>query len=709
MLATATSRNDYIGAGNVGPFPYNFKIWAASDLKVIKRLASTGTETVLNYPADFAVTGIGKAAGGNVTLTAALSVDYKLTIKRLRPLTQSTDLRNQSTYFREDTEDALDKLMMIDQQQQDSLDRSFRLNESADPTLYDMIIAPGVAGQALGWGGNGLSFMNISAGAVVLPGNGRTVASESAYLANNAIFNILDYGFLANGVTDERNLLEAVVNGSMQGVGGGVLEIRGNVRINSNITIPTNVEIKFIKGGTLKPGAGATITINGAVNAGRYQIFDCSLGGSILFAQYNDVEANPIWFGADPNPGGADSTIPFQKWGTSAAKRLYIPWGQYDVRGTVSLATPRPVVTGALLNSTIYFNPTADNVPLFQSLNNDNIVVERVQLYGANANNRLGLVCFDFANGNVSAVTLRHVYLEHFNAIGLSLDAAQYVLLDRCRFFDHDNSANVGGTPARAIQVSTFCNSAVIRSCRFTSNDKDMRIVGVNALKIDGCSFELGGDSGLSTINHNIDIDTAGNAFSFTGNYVEGNKTGVGYAFLSVQDTKAGLVEGNVFNGSLGGITKTDIFISLAGLRSRGWTIRNNAFEEVGTFFIKTATRNVRAYDNTYTDAGVDLVTHNTVMALMSGSIELNNIQETFNVNPGAVLNGAAFVSANLAVAGAGMNDTVIISADQSLQGLTLTGWVDTAGNVKFSVANNTGGTKTFALGSWYIRILKKD
>lgn len=193
MLATATSRNDYVGAGSVGPFPYNFKIWAASDLRVIKRNA-IGTEAVLNYPADFSVTGVGKPAGGIVTLTTALAVGENVTVRRVRPLTQTTDLRNQSTYFREDTEDALDKLTMAIQQHEDSLNRSIRIKESYAPGTYTTDLSPGAAGQVVGWGVGGLTNMTIgTSNGVAIPGNGRVVATFSEYINNNAVVNSKDY------------------------------------------------------------------------------------------------------------------------------------------------------------------------------------------------------------------------------------------------------------------------------------------------------------------------------------------------------------------------------------------------------------------------------------------------------------------------------------------------------------------------------------
>ncbi len=81
---------------------------------------------------------------------------------------------------------------------------------------------------------------------------------------------------------------------------GSFLVTAGTYSIQSDITI-TN-DIVFAPDAILKPASGITITINGAIDSGEYQIFDISAGGIILTRNVDAVYL--AWFGLD----GADDS-----------------------------------------------------------------------------------------------------------------------------------------------------------------------------------------------------------------------------------------------------------------------------------------------------------------------------------------------------------------------------------------------------------------
>lgn len=135
-VSSINNRNDYTGNGATGTYPYTFRIFSSSDLRVFVR-SPLGVETQLTLSTHYTVSGVG-LSGGSIVLVAGfswmtganLTTGWSLTIRRVVPITQLVDLRNQGAFFAETHEDQFDKLVMTDQQQQDEIDRSIKLPET---------------------------------------------------------------------------------------------------------------------------------------------------------------------------------------------------------------------------------------------------------------------------------------------------------------------------------------------------------------------------------------------------------------------------------------------------------------------------------------------------------------------------------------------------------------------------------------------------
>lgn len=129
-VSTTAPRNDYVGTGATATYSYTFKIFAATDLRVTTR-TTANVETTLTYPTDYTVTGVGSTSGGTIVLTAGnLTSGYALTIRFDRTPRQSTDLRNQGSFFPQTHEDKFDELTRYSQQLEDVVDRSLHLPET---------------------------------------------------------------------------------------------------------------------------------------------------------------------------------------------------------------------------------------------------------------------------------------------------------------------------------------------------------------------------------------------------------------------------------------------------------------------------------------------------------------------------------------------------------------------------------------------------
>lgn len=242
-LSTTVSRNTYLAvAGTYGPFAYTFRVFAASDLRVIRRTVG-GAEQVLAYAADYTVTGVGNASG-TVTLVNQLLAGETLVIRRVRPLTQERSIQNQGAYFPNVHEAAWDDLEMQLQQLDDRLRRAPSVIESLDPATLSLGLVP-ETGKALVWQSpTQLGNSSIDTTGIALPGEGRTVATVTAYLMNNRIFNPFDYGAVGNGIADDTLPWQNAID-SANTAGGGIVSpmVEATFKITNNLIIKEGVRV----------------------------------------------------------------------------------------------------------------------------------------------------------------------------------------------------------------------------------------------------------------------------------------------------------------------------------------------------------------------------------------------------------------------------------------------------------------------------------
>lgn len=135
-VTTNTNKVQALGNGVTTSFPFTFRIYAASDLIVTRTVIATGVDTTLVLNTDYTVTGAASYNGGAVIMASAPATGTRVTIRRVLSITQPTDIRNQGSYFPETHEDALDRSAMINQQQQETLDRAIVFPASDDTSAY---------------------------------------------------------------------------------------------------------------------------------------------------------------------------------------------------------------------------------------------------------------------------------------------------------------------------------------------------------------------------------------------------------------------------------------------------------------------------------------------------------------------------------------------------------------------------------------------
>ena len=97
---------------------------------------------------------------------------------------------------------------------------------------------------------------------------------------------------------------------NVMGSNDGTLIVSGQEDVTDDLTVPANVSVEFPQGGSLNISAGKTVTINGHVDAGLYQIFEGA--GTVVFGAGVVKEVCPEWWGNNTTPGTTDMTAEIQ-------------------------------------------------------------------------------------------------------------------------------------------------------------------------------------------------------------------------------------------------------------------------------------------------------------------------------------------------------------------------------------------------------------
>lgn len=139
-VSSTNTKNSYSGDGSTTVFAYTFKIFDDDDITVILRTDATGGETVQTKTTDYTVSGVGNAGGGNITFGTAPASGITVVLIRETALTQSTDYTPNDPFPAASHEDALDRLTLMVQDQQEALDRSIKVSKTNTITSTEFTV-----------------------------------------------------------------------------------------------------------------------------------------------------------------------------------------------------------------------------------------------------------------------------------------------------------------------------------------------------------------------------------------------------------------------------------------------------------------------------------------------------------------------------------------------------------------------------------------
>jgi hypothetical protein len=134
-IASATSKLQYNCNGSITEFSFPHKIFESSDLEVYL-LDADGNETQLTETTDYSVdyaSGYDFTNGALIITEETYASGNKLTIKRVIPMTQETDLNENDNLPSDTLENSLDRAVMLAQQIAEELSRAI-LAPASEPS-----------------------------------------------------------------------------------------------------------------------------------------------------------------------------------------------------------------------------------------------------------------------------------------------------------------------------------------------------------------------------------------------------------------------------------------------------------------------------------------------------------------------------------------------------------------------------------------------
>lgn len=346
ISATASSVTAQ-GDGSNKNWSYAFLIPDATDVVVTVTTIASGATQVIASTA-YSITGINDSNGGIVTYPlsgSALSTLYNLTVQRVLPITQTTDLVNQDGFYPEVVEDAFDNAVMLIQQLQAeiSLALAFPVGSNTDvPTLMAAILngATNATAAAASATAAAASAASITALLPLAAANIATDAVTSVKIIANAVTpvklataSIMQGAIILNGTVVESHAASAVTF-ALKTLAGTDPSATDPVYVcfrDSNIALGDFVVRTVTAALSLVVSSGSTL---GSINATAFRlwlvlfddaatvrlgIINCLSGTSIYPLGQNPIASSTAEGGA----GGADSAQVFYT-GTAVTSKAYV-------------------------------------------------------------------------------------------------------------------------------------------------------------------------------------------------------------------------------------------------------------------------------------------------------------------------------------------------------------------------------------------------
>lgn len=199
------------------------------------------------------------------------------------------------------------------------------------------------------------------------------------------------------------------------------LVIDENCVLNAaSIVVPSTMSISFIRGNKISGtsgGSAETLTVNGEIKAGLFQIF----GSTLIVAGAPKVPAiYPQWFGFSESASAADNSLAVQAaldW-SDVGSELVITTGEYDIN-ELDIPYKTTILRGTGWGSVLNYKGTTNFITLISDTH-AGFVMKDLKIVGS-ATAGHGIYMDDgAATGNLGNVTLKNLFVKGFSNTGKS-------------------------------------------------------------------------------------------------------------------------------------------------------------------------------------------------------------------------------------------------------------------------------------------------
>jgi len=357
-ISSTANRNDYTGNDTTDTYNYSFRVFLNTDFIITVRNTTTDVETTLVLTTDYTVTGVGAAAGGTIVLAgsgkawqgtgAFLDTGYVMTIRRVVGLTQGTDIRNQGDFFPEVHEDVFDKALMIDQQQQDDIDRSAKLPETIAASDFDATLPADIVGE------DSLTIMTDPTGTSLVAGpSASAISGASTSAAAAAASAAAASTSETNAATSETNAGTSETNAATSASNASTSETNAGTSETNAATSETNAGTSETNAATSETNA-ATSETNAATSASNASTSETNAGTSETNAGTSETNAAT----SETNAGTSETNAAASAATALAATSKYLTYANVAAYESAN---------GAAEDGDVFYDSTLNVVRTYES------------------------------------------------------------------------------------------------------------------------------------------------------------------------------------------------------------------------------------------------------------------------------------------------------------------------------------------------------